>query len=73
MFRFGPGGALIDTREVEGRLDNALAHELMQLAGDAELRRRMGQNAARLARPDAAQRVARLIAEIVVGPQVAAA
>jgi UDP-N-acetylglucosamine:LPS N-acetylglucosamine transferase len=64
---------MIDAREIEGRLDNALARELTQLAGDADLRRQMGQNASRLSHPDAARRVASLIAEIVVGTQVVAA
>ena len=64
---------MIDARYVEGRLDNELARDLSLLAGDAELRRRMGYNAGQLAQPDAARRVARIIAEIVVGSQVAAA
>ena len=64
---------MIDARDVEGRLDNALARELTQLAGDADLRRQMGQNAARLSHPDAARRVASLITEILVSTQVLAA
>ncbi len=64
---------MIDARDVEGRLDNALARQLTQLAGDADLRRRMGHNAGRLSHPDAAERIADLIAEIVISRQAAAA
>jgi UDP-N-acetylglucosamine--N-acetylmuramyl-(pentapeptide) pyrophosphoryl-undecaprenol N-acetylglucosamine transferase len=65
--------ALLDSREVQGRLDNALAGEITRLAGDAAVRRQMGDKAARLARPDAAVRVAKLIAEMLVGEAAAAA
>ena len=64
---------MLDAREVSGRFDNALARDLTELARDEALRRRMGHNAARLSRPNAARRIARLAAEIVLGEQVAAA
>jgi UDP-N-acetylglucosamine--N-acetylmuramyl-(pentapeptide) pyrophosphoryl-undecaprenol N-acetylglucosamine transferase len=73
LFVTAQAARLLDAREVSGRFDNALARDLTELARDEALRRRMGHNAARLSRPNAARRIARLAAEIVLGEQVAAA
>ena len=73
LFATAQAARMLDAREVSGRFDNALARDLTELARDEALRRRMGHNAARLSRPNAARRIARLAAEIVLGEQVAAA
>jgi len=64
---------IVDQREVIGRLDNALAQSLVELAGNPALRQQMAQRLARVARPDAARQVAQSIADILVRRQTAAA
>jgi UDP-N-acetylglucosamine--N-acetylmuramyl-(pentapeptide) pyrophosphoryl-undecaprenol N-acetylglucosamine transferase len=70
----GAGAArVVDQREVTGRLDNALAQSLVELAGNGALRLRMANDLARVARPDAARRVAQLVTEILANRHQAVA
>ncbi|MEX1223941.1 MAG: UDP-N-acetylglucosamine--N-acetylmuramyl-(pentapeptide) pyrophosphoryl-undecaprenol N-acetylglucosamine transferase [Pirellulales bacterium] len=57
--------AMIDPREVEGRLDNAIAATLSELLPDRQRRLAMGVAISRHARPKAAQYVASTITELV--------
>jgi UDP-N-acetylglucosamine--N-acetylmuramyl-(pentapeptide) pyrophosphoryl-undecaprenol N-acetylglucosamine transferase len=59
------GAALvIDERELSG---SRLADELTRLVGDGDARKRMGTAARQLARPDAAERIADRVEELVRG------
>jgi UDP-N-acetylglucosamine--N-acetylmuramyl-(pentapeptide) pyrophosphoryl-undecaprenol N-acetylglucosamine transferase len=73
LFAAAKAARIFDVREVDGRFDNALARILTELTSNDSLRRRMGHNAARLARPDATRRVAKLIVQLVAERQIAAA
>ena len=64
---------MLDEREVSGRLDNALARSLTELARNAPLRGLMAERLARVARPDAARQVADHVAAILQARQPAAA
>lgn len=60
----GTGAArMLDVREVVGRIDDALAAELGPLVLDAQQRRRMSEAMFRRAQPDAATRVAEIVAQ----------
>jgi UDP-N-acetylglucosamine--N-acetylmuramyl-(pentapeptide) pyrophosphoryl-undecaprenol N-acetylglucosamine transferase len=65
---FAAAGAaqIVDQREVTGRLDNAIASVIVDLAGNAALRQQMAHNLARVARPDAARQVAQHLAGILM-------
>ncbi|HTU27546.1 MAG TPA: UDP-N-acetylglucosamine--N-acetylmuramyl-(pentapeptide) pyrophosphoryl-undecaprenol N-acetylglucosamine transferase [Pirellulales bacterium] len=64
---------LVDEREVVGRLDNAVAAVLGDLAGNLAVRRQMAYRLSRLARPDAARQVGGLIADLLARRQTTAA
>ncbi len=66
------GCALLDERELDGRLDNHLADAVSELAGAHRIRVRMAQAMQRLARPDATQAVVRTIGSLFAGRSMAA-
>jgi UDP-N-acetylglucosamine--N-acetylmuramyl-(pentapeptide) pyrophosphoryl-undecaprenol N-acetylglucosamine transferase len=63
---------LVDERELNGRLDHALAAQIIALADNAPLRKRMADNLARVARPQAARQVAQYVVDVLAGRQAAA-
>ena len=73
LFVAAGAAGLVDQREVTGRLDNALAQGLIELAGNPALRQHMAYNLSRIARPDAARQVAQSIADILASRQTTAA
>ncbi len=73
LFVAAGAARMVDQREVTGRLDNALAQPLIELAGNPALRQDMAYNLSRIARPDAARQVAQCIADILVSRQTTAA
>ncbi|HEX4146353.1 MAG TPA: undecaprenyldiphospho-muramoylpentapeptide beta-N-acetylglucosaminyltransferase [Pirellulales bacterium] len=73
LFVAAGAARLVDQREVIGRLDNAIAETLIELAGNPALRQQMAARLARIARPDAARQVAQSIADILAARQPAAA
>ncbi len=64
---------LLDERQVQGRLDNRLAEETIELASDHRQRVRMAQGMAALARPQATRRVARTIVALLQSRQLSVA
>ncbi|HEY1784270.1 MAG TPA: undecaprenyldiphospho-muramoylpentapeptide beta-N-acetylglucosaminyltransferase [Pirellulales bacterium] len=72
LFVAAGAARLVDQREVTGRLDNALAQCLLELAGNPALRRHMADRLSSVARPDAARQVAQSIADILARRQAAA-
>ena len=64
---FAVAGAaqLLDAREVNGRLDHALAEPLATLLRDAALRQRMADAMRTMARPNAAWHIATMICQMV--------
>ncbi len=63
---FAAAGAaeILDTRELDGRLDNAFASALTPLLQNEHIRQSMSRSMRELARPDAAWHVATMIAQL---------
>ncbi|MBN2022957.1 MAG: undecaprenyldiphospho-muramoylpentapeptide beta-N-acetylglucosaminyltransferase [Pirellulales bacterium] len=61
LFRRRGGCPLVDERDVDGRLDEALAEALEKLLADAPRRARISHTVSRLGRPEATRAVAELV------------